>query len=155
MTIQVEIKELVEYMDMQFEESNTYLNLITGEFVVVTTEQLGLAEEDEPYDHLSEWEKEEREVAIDIIENFENYQEVPTRYEINEYSMMEDFCFTVNDERKQQRLLNAISRKGAFRRFKDLIIDLDIEEQWFSYRDERFKELAIKWCERHNVSYVD
>ncbi|MFB9762566.1 hypothetical protein [Ectobacillus funiculus] len=42
---------------------------------------------------------------------------------------IEDYCRTVSDHVKRDTLLRAIKGKGAFRRFKDKIIDLDIEEQ--------------------------
>lgn len=87
-------------------------------------------------------------MAIDVIENFNNYEELPTQFEINEYEMMEDFCFTLTDKH-QNILLNGIRGRGAFRRFKDTVHDLGIAEEWYRYRDECYKRIAIKWCE-HN-----
>lgn len=140
---------------MQFEESRTFLNLKTGEIISITSDDLRAAEDEEPYDHLPDWQQENRNVAIDVCENFEKYKELPTKYEVNEYEIMEDFCLTLNNQRKRDNLLNAIKGKGAFRRFKDKIIDFDIEEQWYSFRDERLKEIAIEWCQDNNVNYVE
>lgn len=140
---------------MQFEESRTFLNIKTGEIISVTSEDLSAAEEEKPFDHLPVWQKEDRKVAIDVFENFENYIELPTKYEINEYEIMEDFCLSVCDQGKRNTLLNEIQGKGAFRRFKDKILDFDIEEQWYSYRDERFKEIAIEWCQENNIIYSE
>jgi Uncharacterised protein family (UPF0158) len=69
--------------------------------------------------------------------------------------VVENFCLTVSDQRKQESLLRAIKGKGAFRRFKDKIIDFEIEDQWYSYRDERFKQIAIKWCQDNNVNFME
>ncbi|MGM0876919.1 MAG: UPF0158 family protein [Bacillota bacterium] len=106
-------------------------------------------------DHLLEWEQENRMVAIDVVENFENYIELPTKYEVNEYEIMEEFCLSISDQRKQDILLRLIKGKGAFRRFKDKIIDLGIEDQWDGYRDDCFKQIAIKWCKDNNVNYIE
>ena len=68
---------------------------------------------------------------------------------------IEDYCLTVSDHVKRDTLLRTIKGKGAFRRFKDKIIDLDVEEQWYSFRNERYKEIAIEWCKDSSVNYTD
>lgn len=52
--------------------------------------------------------------SIDIIENEEKYIQLLTKFDIHEYRIMEDFCYSVNDNRKQNELLNSIHGKGAF-----------------------------------------
>jgi hypothetical protein len=155
MSIQVKLKDIIEEMEIQFDESRSLLNIKTGEIVIVTSEDLRAVEDEKPFDHLAEWEKENRMIAIDVVENFENYIELPTKYEVNEYEIMENFCLTVSDQRKQEFLLRAIKGKGAFRRFKDKIKDLEIEDQWYSYRDEHFKQIAIEWCQENNINFIE
>jgi hypothetical protein len=150
----VKLQSIVEELEMQFEESRTFLSIKAGEIISVTSENLRAAEEEEPFDHLPEWEQEDRKVAIDVVENFENYKELPTKYEVNEYEIMENFCLTVSDQSKQESLLRAIKEKGAFRRFKDKIIDFEMEEQWYSYRDECFKQIAIEWCQENKINFI-
>lgn len=74
---------------------------------------------------------------------------------MNEYEIIESFCFTVSNQRKQESLLRAIKGKGAFRRFKDKIVDFNMEEQWYSYRNECFKQIAIEWCQENNISFIE
>ncbi|HYK71994.1 MAG TPA: UPF0158 family protein [Pseudoneobacillus sp.] len=81
--------------------------------------------------------------------------ELPTKYYVNEYEIMEVFCITVSDQRKQDSLLRVIKGKGAFRRFKDKITDFEIEKQWNSYLDARFKQIAIVWCKDNNINYIE
>jgi hypothetical protein len=155
MSIQVKLKDIIEEMEIQFEESRSLLDINTGEIVIVSSDDLRAVEDEKPFDHLPEWEQENRMIAIDVVDNSENYIELPTKYEVNEYEIMEGFCLTVSDQRKQDSLLRAISGKGAFRRFKDKILDFGIEDQWYSYRDERFKQIAIEWCQVNNISYIE
>jgi hypothetical protein len=155
MSIKVKLKDIIEEMEIQFEESRSLLNINTGKIVLVTSEDLRAAEDEKPFDHLSEWEQENRMIAMDVVENFENYIELPTKYEVNEYEIMEFFCLTVSDQRRQESLLRAIKGKGAFRRFKDKIIDFEIEDQWYSYRDEYFKQIAIEWCQEHKINFIE
>ncbi|MEH7306070.1 UPF0158 family protein [Neobacillus drentensis] len=155
MNIQVKLKDIIEEMEIQFEESRSLLHIKTGEIVLVKSEDLRAVEEEKPFDHLPEWERENRIIAMDVVENFENYIELPTKYEVNEYEIMENYCLTVSDQRKQESLLRAIKGKGAFRRFKDKIIDFDMEDQWYSYRDERFIQIAIEWCKENNINFIE
>ena len=69
--------------------------------MLVTSEDLRAAEDEKPFEYLPEWEQENRMTAIDVVENFENYIDSPTKYEVNEYEIMENFCLTVvNNESK-------------------------------------------------------
>ncbi|MBI0581199.1 hypothetical protein IEC97_28190 [Neobacillus cucumis] len=155
MCIQVKLKDMIEEMEIQFEESRSLLNIKTGKIVLVTSEDLRAAEDEKPFDHLPEWVQENRMIAIDVVENFENYLELPTKYEVNEYEIMENFCLTLSEQCKQESLLRAIKGKGAFRRFKDKIIDFEIEDRWYSYRDECFKQIAIKWCKENKINFIE
>jgi hypothetical protein len=155
MSIQVKLKDIIEEMEIQFEESRSLLNITTGEIVLVSSEDLRAAEDEKPFDHLPEWEQKNRINAMDVVENFENYIELPTKYEVNEYEIIEDFCLTVSNQRKQEPLLRAIRGKGAFRRFKDKIIDLEMEDEWYSYREEHFKQIAIEWCQDNEINFIE
>jgi Uncharacterised protein family (UPF0158) len=155
MNIQVKLKDIIEEMEIQFEESRSLLNIKTGEIVLVVSEDLRDAEDDKPFDHLPEWEQENKMTAIDVVENFENYIELPTKYEVNEYEIMENFCLNVSDQRKQETLFRAIKGKGAFRRFKDKVIDFEIEDQWYLFRDECFRQIAIEWCQQNKINFIE
>lgn len=84
---------------------------------------------------------------------YENCFSLPTKYDIDEYSMMESFIETIDDVRLYNQLQIAINGRGAFRRFKDTCINFDIIEDWYKYRDEKYKELAIEWCKDSNIDF--
>ncbi|MFS0615891.1 UPF0158 family protein [Lederbergia ruris] len=153
MKAKVNLRDIIDGMEMQFDEWNTYLNRSTGEVISVSQNDLRAAEEDEPIDHLPDWQQEDLKIAIDVVENFENYVELPTKYDINEYQMMEDFCYVLSDGNKKNKLLNAIRGRGAFRRFKDLVFQLDLEEEWYTFRDNAYKKIAIRWCQDYDLEY--
>lgn len=53
----------------------------------------------------------------------------------DQYRWMEQFVATVGDDDLRRRLLIAIDGKGAFRRFKDVLLSYPIErDRWYSYR---------------------
>ena len=102
------------------------------------------------------------EIFMSNIGEFENLNEdelfeksimLPTRYDINEYEMMEDFAETIEDTRLQNQLYISLNGSGAFRRFKDTCINYDIIDDWYKFRDERYKEVAINWCKDNNIEF--
>ena len=86
-------------------------------------------------------------------EIYDEYIGLPTKYDIDEYSMMEDFIETIEDERLYNQLLISIHGKGAFRRFKDTCINFGIIDDWYKFRDKKYKDIAIKWCEENNIEF--
>lgn len=78
---------------------------------------------------------------------------LPTRYDINEYEMMVKFAETVCDTRLQNQLYISLNGSGAFRRFKDTCINFDIINDWYKFRDEKYKEIAISWCKENNIDF--
>jgi hypothetical protein len=142
-------------MEMQFDGTSTYLSLKTGEVISVSDEDFRTAEEDEPIEHLPDWQQESVKTAIDVLEKFKDYKELPTKFEINEYEMMDNFSYEVKDQRNREVLFDAIRGRGAFRRFKDQVGYMGIEQDWYTFRDERYKEIAIAWCKNHNLKYIE
>ncbi|WP_010529177.1 UPF0158 family protein [Lentibacillus jeotgali] len=153
----LKISELADEMSMQqMDEHFQLINKETGEVVYIMENLVRMAEDDEPYDHLPDWQQEQMELAIDFVEyDMEKYLPIPSQFDIDEYGMIEDFCFSIKDSNAQDKLLHAIRGKGAFRRFKDMIIDLDLEKDWYAYRDERYKQVAIEFCEDHGLGYIE
>lgn len=91
--------------------------------------------------------------TIDDEEELEGCILLPTKYDIDEYGMMEDFIETIEDVRLYNQLQIAINGRGAFRRFKDTCINFGVIEDWYKFRDEEYKKIAIGWCEEHNIKY--
>lgn len=62
------------------------------------------------------------------------------------YGDMEDFIALVRDRRAGELLERAIAGRGAFRRFKDTLVDFpDLREAWFRFHDVRMERRAIEW----------
>jgi hypothetical protein len=122
-----------------------------------SNEALSIAEEsdeDDDFSQYPDWQKQIIMDALDIVVNWDKYIALPDKYDINEYSIMEIFCFSLDNEKIMNELLYAIRGKGAFRRFKDKVQRLGIQPQWDKFREEAFKEIAIEWCEYNNIPYI-
>ena len=89
----------------------------------------------------------------EIDELFEESIILPTQYEINEYQMMEDFIETIDNTEIKNNLQRLIHGKGAFRRFKDYCVEMGIIQDWYDFRDKKYKEIAIDWCKQNELEY--
>lgn len=91
--------------------------------------------------------------AEECDEIYDNCIGLPTKYYIDEYEMMEEFIETIEDVNTYNNLEIAISGKGAFRRFKDTCINYEIIDDWYKFRDSKYKEIAIEWCNKNNIEF--
>jgi hypothetical protein len=150
----VKLSDLIEGMDFQSDEQSSFLNLTTGEVVAITDEELRAAENDESLADFPEWQHDAIRIARDIVET-EHYLPLPDRFDIHEYSIMERFCLSVDDNDLRDDLCDAIRGRGAFRRFKDRIQAYGMAEEWYRYRDAALREIAMAWCEAHGITYTE
>jgi hypothetical protein len=152
--LRVKLSDIIDGLEFQSDESFSYLNTATGEVVSVTTEELRAAEEDAPLEDFPDWQHDAIRIAQDIVET-DHYLPLPDRFEIHEYSIMERFCLSVDDEDIRDDLCNAIRGRGAFRRFKDRVQAYGIAENWYRYRDAALREIAVAWCDEHGIPYTE
>ena len=89
----------------------------------------------------------------EIDELFEASIILPTQHEINEYQIMVDFIETIDNLEIKNNLQRLIYGNGAFRRFKDYCVEMNIIQEWYKYRDEQYKEIAIEWCKQNELEY--
>lgn len=138
---------------MQFFDYKKYLNKETCDIVAVSTESLSIAEEseDDDFSQYPIWEREPLMDALDIVLNWDKYVELPDKWEIDEYSIMEKFCNYVEDDRISDALFSAIRENGAFRHFKDTLFRYGIEQDWYSFYEEALKKIAIDWCRYNEI----
>src|SRR3569623_359678 len=88
-----------------------------------------------------------------VSENIRNYLRVEPASSREQYRWMEKFVGSVSDEPLRERLIISIDGKGAFRRFKDVLLASPAERaRWFSYRAERLHWHIQTWLEQHEIS---
>ena len=115
-------------------EWTCYLDLETGEVRMVPIDRL-----DDDDDGLSEDEIDAGLEAGRLI----HVEPLGSKVE---YRWMEEFTRTVRDARLHDRLEVALGGRGAFRRFKNVLLDFPAErERWFALRDERLHAAARDW----------
>ncbi len=155
MEARVKLSEIIEGLEFQSDESSSFLNIKTGEVVLMTDYAMRAAEDDEPLEEVPDWERELVIIAREILAETGDYIPLPTKYDIDEYSIMERFCTYLDNQEIGDALCDLISGSGAFRRFKDAIYKYGVEDEWYNYRNNAIKEIAIEWCRENNIEFED
>jgi hypothetical protein len=117
-------------------DTDSYLDLTTGRVLTITTG--------------------DPEAAINrqnISENIRNFIRIDPASSREQYRWMEKFVGSVVDEPLRERLIISIDGKGAFRRFKDVLLAYPAErERWFSYRADLLHWHIQQWLEQHEIT---
>lgn len=117
-------------------EVHSYLHLKTGEVLRVVD---GIAD---PEMH--------SRIASDT-----EYMRVEPVSSREQYRWMERFIPLVEEVDLRQKLLSAIDGKGAFRRFKDVLMGhVQERERWFAFRSERLRVFMEAWLGAHALHPV-
>jgi len=139
--LNIDLAELCSAMEDSSYEHEYYLDLKTGEILLLSEY---MDDEDD---------EETRKLREQIEEESDHYEPIPKAESYEGYEDMVDFIATVKDERLAELLEVAINGKGAFRRFKDVLLNYPEErEKWFNFKDERMEERAMEWLDDIEVT---
>jgi hypothetical protein len=151
MSATVRLNDIVEALEMQFDEFLSFLDLDTGKVETISKEALSEAEEpgDEDLDLPDD---EESELAKRIVSS-RRFLDLPSKFDVHEWAIMEDFSHSVKSDKIRQDLLHAIHGAGAFRNFKYIVRRDGIEPAWFAFRSDALRQIAIDWCEENQITW--
>ncbi|WP_313119266.1 UPF0158 family protein [Proteiniclasticum ruminis] len=90
----------------------------------------------------------------DALNDSDSYIPLPREYEIHEYQIMENFVNCLEDEDEARELLNSMHGKGAFRRFKEKVSLLSLEDRWYNHREEAYEKIAVEWCVKNGIKVI-
>ena len=152
MPARVKLSDILKGLEMQGDEVHTFVDRQTGEVVRVTDEDAGAVEDGDDLSDCADWQKESIEQARLVdADDAGRFVALPDRFEIDEWRMMRDFSLSVEDEAVSSALLNAIQGRGAFRYFKDQLHERGMADRWYAFRDERYRQIALDWCEANGL----
>lgn len=128
--VEIDWESLAIALENQLPESHSFLDLSTGQVVTFT----GVLEQPDP------------------PEPRENFLYIPPRPSREGYRTMQKFLANLEDEQLRNRLAQALVGRGAFRRFKDCLLDYPQERQrWFAFKDAEVYAFAARWLEQNQV----
>jgi len=135
------IGELAMAMEDHGEMGEWFLDTQTGEFLRIPEDLI----------------EEEDEEALALIEGDpERYEPVPEIPSYEMYDLMARFAGSVDDPRLQDLLTVALDGRGAFGRFKRVLLDYPEErERWFRMRDAHVEERMLDWLSSLGIEPVE
>ncbi len=134
--VPVDWEALEDAFENNAPEVHSYLHLTTGEVLRVVD---GVAD---PQMH----------ARISADTNYLRIDPVSSR---EQYRWMERFIPMVDDAELRGKLAHAIDGKGAFRRFKDVLMTYNADrERWFAFRSERLRTFMEAWLTAHAIVAV-
>lgn len=123
-------------------EHRGYLDLKTGEIIQIFDDIMDPDEKEELDGKVDEG-LGERYIAIPNAESYDGYKD------------MENFIETVKEVKLKEKLCNSIARKGAFKRFKDVLNSYPKErDRWFKFKDEKVKERVNEWLDEEGIEII-
>ena len=134
--MKVKLKDIIDAIEQTDQDSEFFLDKETGDIVWVNDMCM---------------EREEHEEISEQLDAHGCYR-LPTSYDIHDYDIMVSFINTQSGE-AYNRLSSAIKGRGAFRRFKDALYHLGIEQSWYDFQADAYKKIAMEWCEEHDIDF--
>lgn len=127
--MKVNLNDVIEAIEFTNDTTTYYYYKKTG--VIIYTDDYGSV--DDP------------EMMEDLEDNPEDYIKLPDSYEINEGKMMVNFLCDYYD-------VDEVFGK-RIRVLKRMIEDKGVLDEWYKYKEEAEKEIAVRWCEYHDIEY--
>ncbi|MHA1381570.1 MAG: UPF0158 family protein [Candidatus Helarchaeota archaeon] len=140
----VDIYELMEAFEDNSGSFNYYVDTVTGKVVMLANEFI-----DDDFD-----EPDKKRMKIEN-EYGDRYIETPIIPSYEAYNDMQDFIETINDKNIQETLYIAIDGPGAFRRFKNVLLNHPDEQQkWFEFKKGKTLERIKNWLKEEEIFII-
>jgi hypothetical protein len=172
--VKVDTAELAVALDNSSYELQYYLDLETGEVILIPGEFARDLEAiyGEIYDeegtravtleeYLQEWIDHgwQREMLLEADRVQQGHGVRYIRVEQDDpfadYTDMERFIAMLEDLELRDRLWRAIKGRGAFRRFKDVLWEHpDVRERWFQFKDAQLQRRLTDWLGARNIEPI-
>ena len=137
-SLKIDMEELCAAMEDSSWEHDRYLDLESGEILLFSE-----------YDDYEET----KELREKIDDTPDRYEPIPKAESYEGYEDMRSFIDTVENEHLAELLEVATTGKGAFRRFKDVLLNYPQErDRWFKFKNDLMRERALEWLDSIDVT---
>lgn len=146
----LKLEDIVNELELISDEGNSFLNKITGELFHISYKEFEHNKSNlDCNTFIREWLAEKSLDPSEIFRN-DNYIQLPTRNEINEYGIMMKFLLDISDERIHNEVYNSMNgNNGGSTALIDIMTKYNAGDDWYKYKREAFRQIAINWCKRN------
>ena len=136
--MKVKLSDILEAFELNDRYSEYFLDLKTGE--VVQIDNMLMTED-------------EKEKIYETLDSHGSLR-LPSSYDVRDYELMDSFA-SHQTGAKREKLLNAITERGAFSRFKNQVQVLGLEKKWYDFQALAYRSMAINWCKEHDLEWEE
>lgn len=104
---------------------------------------------------ISEWNPVEEEDIPDDLETCGRYLEIPHK---NDLDLGRELALRFVEKRlpdRYDRVADIFHRRGAYRRFKELLAAEGCLEDWYAFETEATEQALKEWCQENNIHLVE
>lgn len=155
--MKISLSDVIEAIEFEGELITHYYNKKTGIIMYVEDESVSnyKTEDINNLGDFEEWERELIEAIYDVKVNSKDYIQLPNREEINECGMMIEFCNSIDNDSFKSDSLENLGYDERIRKLRDHIEKAGSLNEWYDYREKEEHKLAINWCEKNNIEYIE
>lgn len=157
MALPVYIFDVVDEIDQQNEMITGFINRKTGELAILTVDDYSALEhldDGGALDKLPPWQQEIVPKLREISES-EDFTALPSPYGIDDYRIIEEFVRSIKDDTLGGIMDELIQGRGAFRRFRDAVHRYRLGDQWWDFKKNALKIIAIEFLEEEGIPWTD
>ena len=136
-TLLIDADEMVAALENHDDESQYFLDLRTGEILLLIDESIVGPNDD---------------LEMQLKAEPDRYREINPISSSDAWQVMADFIEQLPDGEARQMLARAVRLSHPFRRFKDVLFGYPkIRERWFAFNEKAMLEFARKWLEDEDI----
>ncbi|MBU1141430.1 MAG: hypothetical protein KKG64_02785 [Firmicutes bacterium] len=80
---------------------------------------------------------------------------LPFYHEIYSSQIINAFIESIQDFGIQDHMFQIFNGRGKYHRIKEYFYSAGLIDRYYAFKDAYLKNEAIKWCEDHQISYID
>lgn len=132
------------------ELTDMFDNISSYEYIVYDKKENEYIFVDEMFMGLSEYKE--------LMEKFEFDEEnryffLPNKYIFHDSEIAEEYIYSVRDGKVQNELEYSFCGKERYRKFKETLRRYKLLDDYYSFRENYLKNMAIEWCKKYNFEY--
>lgn len=146
----INLEDIVNELELISDDGNSFFDKSTGQLFHISTRELEYAEsgkEINPF--LYKWQIEKINTVREMLKS-NQYIQLPTKNEINEHGLMINFLRNYPNQKLKDEVANLEQDNNInYWQLRNVILQYNIGDEWYRYKREAFKKIAIDWCDKN------
>lgn len=150
----INLEDIVNELELISDNGVSFLNQNTGQLFHISSKEMEYAENGIDINKsLPEWQIKKILTARELLKS-KSYIKLPNKNEIDEYGLMLNFLRNNPNQSLIKEVANLEQDSNiTYWQLRNVILQYNIGDEWYKYKREAFKKIAIDWCNK-NVNSI-